>query len=250
MRAKLTSDWVIGGIIAWAGLAYYLELGSYFPKRAGGEVVYLEQAWKKPKYLFPAAFAASTVITSFSASNCIVFADYIFSAAGHNATAWESKALATAAYTVACLAILLSTKWSLRLSNLLSVVKVVLLIFVAITGLVVIGGKTKIENPTANFKNAFKGTINNANNVSTALTKIIFSYSGWANSHSVLNEVKGGTKTLRWASPFALALVFVLYILANGKYKPIDGTDDSCIFCCRSLGAYSLWLDTRRGHLL
>lgn len=52
-------DWVIGGIISWAGLAYYLELGSYFPNRGGAEVVYLEQAWRKPKYLLPASFAVS-----------------------------------------------------------------------------------------------------------------------------------------------------------------------------------------------
>lgn len=32
-------DWVIGFLIGLAGLAYYLELGSYFPKRAGAESV-------------------------------------------------------------------------------------------------------------------------------------------------------------------------------------------------------------------
>jgi hypothetical protein len=53
--------WVIGALIGWAGLAYYLELGSYFPNRAGADVVYLEQAWKRPRYLFPAAFAASVM---------------------------------------------------------------------------------------------------------------------------------------------------------------------------------------------
>ena len=79
----------------------------------------------------------------------------------------------------------------------------------------------------------------NGNNVSTALTKIIFSYAGcgvqddtfeaiqalWLiaprlsgnNAHNVLNEVKGGTKTLRWASPVALTLVFILYMFANGE---------------------------------
>ena len=44
-------------LLAWTGLAYYLELGSYFPNRAGADVVYLEQAYKRPKYFFPAAFA-------------------------------------------------------------------------------------------------------------------------------------------------------------------------------------------------
>lgn len=135
-------------------------------------VVYLEQAYRRPRYFFPATFAASTVILSFSASNCYVFAQYIFSAAGHTGTPWQQKGVAVAAYTVASLTIFFSTKWSVRLSNLLSVVKTVLLIFIAITGLVVLGGKTRIQDPTANFKTGFQGTTSNGNNISTALTKV------------------------------------------------------------------------------
>ncbi|KAL7412946.1 high affinity methionine permease [Mrakia frigida] len=210
--------WVIGALISWAGLAYYLELGSYFPNRAGAEVVYLEQAYKKPLYLFPAAFAASTVILSFSSSNCIVIASYIFKACAHTPTDWQSKGLAVAAYTVACLLILFSTKWSSRLTNLLAIVKTVLLVLVSITGLVVLGGHTRVQNPHKNFENAFAGSSSNGNALSTSLTRIIFSYAGWNNSHSLINEVRGGTKTLKWASPLALAIVFVLYFFANIAY--------------------------------
>ncbi len=131
----------------------------------------------------------------------------------------SAKGLGVAAYTVATLSILVSTKWSARLSNLLSVVKTVLLVFIAITGLVVLGGKTSVQNPTAGFQNAFAGTTSSGNNVAVALTKIIFSYAGWNNAHNFINEVKGGTRTLRWASPVALAIVFVLYLLANSEYQ-------------------------------
>lgn len=76
------------------------------------------------------------MILSFSSSNCIVFANYVFKAAGHTPTDWQSKGVAVAAYTVACISIVLSTKWSGRLSNLLAVVKTVVLLVIAITGLV------------------------------------------------------------------------------------------------------------------
>lgn len=135
-------------------------------------VVYLEQAYKRPKYLLAGTFAATTVILSFSSSNCIVFATYVFSAAGIKGTEWQQKGLACAAYTFAIACILVSTKWSLRLSNVLAMVKIVLLVFIAITGLVVLGGKTRVQNPTANFHNAFAGTTSNGNAVSTALTKV------------------------------------------------------------------------------
>lgn len=46
---------------------------------------------------------------------------------------------------------------------------------------------------------------------------------GWNNSHNLINEVRGGTKTLRWASPAALWLVFVLYFLCNIAYCESKG---------------------------
>jgi hypothetical protein len=33
-----------------------------FPNRAGSDVAYLEQAYKKPKFLFPVSFAVITII--------------------------------------------------------------------------------------------------------------------------------------------------------------------------------------------
>lgn len=61
---------------------------------------------------------------------------------------------------------------------------------IGITGLVVLGGRTSVQNPTANFHNAFKGTTNSGYGVGNALVKIIFSFSGYANAFNVVNEVK------------------------------------------------------------
>ena len=63
--------WVIGFIMALAGFSVYLEFASYFPNRSGAQVVYLEQAYPRPKHLFPVAFAVQEVILSFSSSNAI-----------------------------------------------------------------------------------------------------------------------------------------------------------------------------------
>jgi hypothetical protein len=43
--------WTIGFLIAAAQLSVFIELSSYFPNRSGAEVVYLEQAYPRPKYL-------------------------------------------------------------------------------------------------------------------------------------------------------------------------------------------------------
>ena len=63
--------WFIGYIVSLSSLAVYLEFASYFPSRSGSEVVYLEQAYPRPRYFFPIAFAVQSVILSFSSGNAI-----------------------------------------------------------------------------------------------------------------------------------------------------------------------------------
>lgn len=93
--------WFFGFVISLAGLAVYLELGSYFPSRSGAEVVYLEQAYPRPRYFFPVAFAVQSVLLSFSSSNAIVLSQYIWRMVGRAPEAWEQKGVAIAGYTVA-----------------------------------------------------------------------------------------------------------------------------------------------------
>ena len=70
-----------------ASLCVYLEFATYFPHRSGAEVVYLEkvqlmhryiefadsriQAYPRPRFLMPIAFAVQSVLLSFSSSNAI-----------------------------------------------------------------------------------------------------------------------------------------------------------------------------------
>lgn len=93
--------WVIGAIMAVAGFGTYLELASYFPNRSGSQVVYLEQAYPRPKYFLPIAFAVQSVILSFSSSNAVVLSRYVWRIAGKTPTDWEMKGVAIAAYTAA-----------------------------------------------------------------------------------------------------------------------------------------------------
>ena len=113
--------WVIGFAVAASMLSVYLEFASYFPSRSGSEAVYLEQAYPRPRYLFPTVFAVQTVVFSFSSSNAIgmcpnflrrehaltwfilVLANYLFRLGQSEPTDWQSKGVALASYTVACL---------------------------------------------------------------------------------------------------------------------------------------------------
>ncbi|KAF4151528.1 hypothetical protein CNMCM6936_009422 [Aspergillus lentulus] len=211
--------WVIGFFMAGSSLAVYLEFSSYFPSRSGSEVVYLEQAYPRPKYFLPTVFAMQSVLFSFSSSNAIVLAQYLFRLAEAQPTPWKLKGVAVASYTVAVLVLAFNTKWSLRFANAIGFVKLVTLIFIGITGLVVLGGHTKIEDPKANFRDAFAGSSSaSVYGATNALVKVAFSYAGFENAFNVVNEVKNPVKTLRWSAPLSLLLVATLYMLANIAY--------------------------------
>jgi hypothetical protein len=72
--------WALGLVIAGCQLSIYTELASYFPNRSGAGVVYLEQAYPRPKYFLPVAFAIQTVLLSLSSSNAIGIAHQMTSA--------------------------------------------------------------------------------------------------------------------------------------------------------------------------
>ena len=63
--------WVLGFVLSFCGLFIWLEFGTMFP-RSGGEKVYLEAVYRKPKYLVTVIFAANAILLGFTASGCIV----------------------------------------------------------------------------------------------------------------------------------------------------------------------------------
>lgn len=63
--------WVLGFVLSACGLFIWLEFGTMFP-RSGGEKVYLEAVYKKPKYLSTYVFAANAILVGLTASGCIV----------------------------------------------------------------------------------------------------------------------------------------------------------------------------------
>lgn len=57
--------------MSFCGLCVWLEFGTMFP-RSGGEKVYLEAVYKKPKHLATLFFAANAILLGFTAAGCIV----------------------------------------------------------------------------------------------------------------------------------------------------------------------------------
>ncbi|KAK8043988.1 high-affinity methionine permease [Apiospora rasikravindrae] len=217
--------WFLGGIISLSSAAVYLEFTSYFPSRSGAEVVYLEQAFPYPRFFFPTTYAMQKVIMSFRSSNCIVLANYLFATAGRTGTEWQIKGVALAGYTVVLLAVVFHTKYSYYLSNAIGAVKLITLIFIAITGLVVLGGHSRVPEPKANFANSFEGAAT-PYGITIALYRIIYSYGGWNNAFNVTNEIKNPVAQIKRNGTISIVAVMLLYILANVAYVAAVGKEN------------------------
>ncbi|KAH8110078.1 amino acid transporter [Phellopilus nigrolimitatus] len=212
--------WLLAPIFAAAGLAVYTELASMFPNRSGAEVVYLEQAYPRPRFLVPVSFAVTTVLLSFSAANAIIFAQYFMELFNIPATPFRQTVLALSVVTLAVTVVAVSTKWSLRVVNAFTSIKVLSQIFVVATGVAVLLGLTRIKDPLANFADPWAGSSLNGNAIATAFMKTHFAFVGWGNAFNVLAEVKSRepVRTVRNAARFSIGLVAVLFLLTNVAY--------------------------------
>ncbi|TFK34255.1 high affinity methionine permease [Crucibulum laeve] len=208
--------WVIGAIIASAGMWVYIVWGTAVPKN-GGEKNYLEYLFRKPRFLITSVFAANGVLLAWAAGNSLVFGEYILRAANVEPGRWTLRLVGFACITFALLLHGLALKWGLRLQNFLGIFKIFVLIFVIITGFVALGGHMKVPKPD-NFSNAFEGTTANASSFCLSLYNVIWSYIGFSNANYALAEMKNPVRTVRIAGPLAIGVVTILYMLANIAY--------------------------------
>lgn len=63
--------WVLGLALSLCGLFIWLEFGTMYP-RSGGEKVYLEAVYRRPKHLATLIFAAYAIFLNFSSASCLV----------------------------------------------------------------------------------------------------------------------------------------------------------------------------------
>lgn len=68
--------WVVGALISGCALIVGLEYGCMLP-RSGGEKVYLEFTYRHPRFFASTLVAVQAVLLGFTASNCIVFGEYV-----------------------------------------------------------------------------------------------------------------------------------------------------------------------------
>ncbi|KAG1746244.1 amino acid/polyamine transporter I [Suillus occidentalis] len=216
--------WILGFLLSFCGLFIWLEFGTMFP-RSGGEKVYLEAVYKRPKYLATMVFAANAILFGFTANSCIVShvltwaSIRILVAAGQTSYHWwTERGIALGVIFFVTLLHGLTPKTGVLIMNSLSIFKIVILSFVVVTGWAVLSGKTRVADPHYNFRNAFAGSSTSSNDYAFATFKVLNAYAGWSNVNYVMNNVRNPIRTLKIAGPLGLGICTVLYLLVNVAY--------------------------------
>ncbi|KAL5895005.1 low-affinity methionine permease [Pyricularia oryzae] len=230
--------WVLGAVVAACALSIGLEYGCMLP-RSGGEKVYLEFTYRRPKFLASTLIATAVVLLGFTASNCIVFSEYVlFTLAREDAPEFLRKGLAVGLLTAVTVIHGVFPKTGVRLQNLLGYVKIGTIVFMILCGLyVVVLGPSAISASTDNQSSAgrrlfawedriWTGSVWNWGVIATSLFKVTYSFAGLENANNVLNEVKDPVRTLRFATRAALATACFMYILVNLAYLAVVPLDD------------------------
>jgi amino acid transporter len=215
--------WVGGSFIAWCGMVVGLEYGCMLP-RSGGDKVYLEFTYRHPRYLASTLVAAQAVLLGFTASNCIIFGEYVLFAFGVEPTELSQKSLALGLLTAITVVHGCFLRTGIHIQNFLGWIKVGLILFMVLTGIYAVlfnFESSEVASPTStqlSWDGLWKDSNWGWGTLSTAIFKVSYSYAGLQNVNNVLNEVKDPVRTLKSVAPAALLTACLLYLLVNFAY--------------------------------
>lgn len=212
--------WILGAIMVLCGFSVYFEFGLEMP-HSGGEMNYLARSFKRPRHLAMMTFAFSLFLLQFSASNSYAFGLYwqLVTGASHPS---DQVSRYIACFLIVAIALLhgIFPKLGTTAFNVLGVFKLLILLFIATCGVLVMCGLWKLENPPDNFHNWFEhdGHGGGLYDLATALLRVSYSYRGWETCFSVMGEIKHPYRTMKIAGPVSIFIIVVLYLLCNIAY--------------------------------
>jgi len=110
-----------------------------------------------------------------------------------------------------------SVKLSIRIHDILTSIKVLVLLLISVSGIVVLAGGTNVPY-TGNWSQLFTGSKIDANSFSKALFGIFWAYDGWNNLNYSVGELKNPRRNLPIAAGLGVTIVTILYLMANVAY--------------------------------
>ena len=216
----MISLWAVGGIIALCGALSYGELGAAMPG-AGGEYLFLSKLYH-PVFGFLSGWVSFTVgFSAPIAASAMGFSEYfcralpalptMLSDAGIMDPATTKKMLSVIVILVFTLIHYRGLKSGSRLQNLLTSLKVGLIV------LLITAGFLSFKGSFTNFQDGevMVSGLPGWKTIGLSLMWIMFAYSGWNAATYLGAEIKNPSKTLPLSLIYGTGIVMFLYICIN-----------------------------------
>jgi amino acid transporter len=168
--------------------------------------------------------AINAVLLGFTASNCVIFSQYVLFAAGQEAAGDVlKKGLAVGLLSAVTILHAVAPKLGIKVQDFLGWVKIGIVIFMVLCGSYVVLFRPSTGSPVEvdsllSWEKLWEHSNWNWGVVCTALFKVFYSYAGLDNVSNVLNEVKDPVRTLRSVTITALFTSCGLYFVINVAY--------------------------------
>jgi len=225
--------WAVGGAVALAGAFAYAELGQLMP-RAGGQYVYLRDAWH-PVVGFLYGWALLFMIeTGAMAAVAIAFAQYALKLTGGN-VAW-ARPVAVATIVVLSAVNYVGVKPGSRVLNVFVVLKVAALAAIILFAWIVPAAPSWLTAGRAGQAPA------GALAFGAALIPILFAYGGWQNANYVAEEMRDPERHLPRSLVIGTLAVVAIYVLVNIAYLRALGLEGLAATTTPAADAAARWL--------
>ncbi|MCX2493776.1 APC family permease [Pedobacter sp. PF22-3] len=217
--------WFIGGFVAFCGALTYAEIGSRFPVTGGYYKIF------SVAYHPSIAFAINCIVIISSAASVaaisIIGAEYLSKIILPPAIQTETSRIAIAITTILVFYLinLLGLKASAKTQNILTVIKIGMILTLICA--IFFGKQTQTIIPI--FKSA-KGALPNWSDYGKALglclIAVSFSYAGYAQTINFGGEVKEAKKVIPRSIIIGLTIILILYLAINYVYVRVIGFEE------------------------
>jgi len=231
--ALVLGAWAAGGVVALIGAFAYAELGRLIP-RAGGQYVYLSQAWH-PIVGFLYGWALLFMIEAGAmAAVSLAFAEYALRLVGTDAV--SPKALAIIAIVVLSEINYLGVKAGSRVLNVFVVLKVGAL------ALLILFAWFQSGAPEWFTRARVDDTPSGLLAFGAAFIPILFAYGGWQTVNYVAEEMRDPVRDLPRSLLAGTIAVVAIYMLVNVAYLRTLGLEGLATTTTPAADTAGAWL--------
>ena len=201
--------WILGGIISLFSALSVAELGAAMP-RAGGQYVYLNEAYG-PIWGYLYGWSAVAVINTASiAAVGVAFAEYL--SFFTSLSSFDIKSIAIVSIIILTIINVIDVKSGARFQNWFTFTKIASIIIVILLGLFLDGGSTQNLSPFFNDQSSFSSLVGP---LGLAMVAVLWTFDGWIFITYVAGEVKNPGRNIPLSIIYCMIIIVSVYLALN-----------------------------------